>query len=327
MHTAKYWEQSEGGVHCLLCPQSCMIVDGELGLCRVRKNAHGSLKSLVYARPVAVNIDPIEKKPLYHFLPGTSSFSIGTAGCNLACLHCQNADISQNGPDSVPGIDMSPETVVRLAVEKGCRSISYTYNEPTVFHEYAVDCARLARKKGLKNVLVTNGFINAVPADEFLTCMDAANVDLKAFSDGFYRTVCHGRLQPVLDTLLRYHGKLWIEVTNLIIDGKNDDLKDIEQMCRWIAQNLGPDVPLHFSRAFPMHRMQDIAPTPEETLEAALAIARKHLRFVYLGNVVGPSNTTCPKCGSLLISRKYYNIIDESKKGRCSCGEALPGVF
>jgi pyruvate formate lyase activating enzyme len=327
MHTAKYWEKKGDAVHCLLCPQSCTISDGAAGLCRVRKNVKGTLYSLAYAKPVAVSIDPIEKKPLYHFLPGSNSFSIGTAGCNLRCLHCQNAGISQAASDEVPGIDMSPEAVVNLALEKGCTSISYTYNEPTVFHEYAVDCAKLARAKGLKNVLVTNGFINAEPAEEFIACMDAANVDLKAFTDEFYQKVCGGRLQPVLDTLKRYNGKMWLEVTNLLIDGKNDSMKDIERMCRWLAENIGPDVPLHFSRSFPMHRMQDIRPTPQVTLESAERIARKYLHFVYLGNIEGSSNTTCAKCGSLLISRKYCNIIDDSHSGRCTCGEQLPGVF
>jgi pyruvate formate lyase activating enzyme len=327
MHRAKYWETTEKNIHCLLCPQDCVIADGSVGFCHVRTNVKGILSSQVYGKPVAVSIDPVEKKPLYHFLPGSNTFSIGTLGCNLGCLHCQNAGISQVTSDDVPGIDMSPQTVVKLALEKGCQSISYTYNEPTVFHEYAVDCARLARKAGLKNIIVTNGFINADPCDEFINRMDAANVDLKSFSNEFYQKICKGRLQPVLDALKRYHGKIWLEVTNLIIDGKNDDPKEIDRMCAWLKANLGEDVPLHLSRAFPMHKMQDIVPTPDETLESARKIARKHLRYVYVGNVEGPSNTHCPSCGTLLISRKYYNITDDSRRGRCTCGEQLPGVF
>ncbi len=328
MHKARYWEKSKGKIHCTLCPQSCYIEEGKKGLCMARKNVSGTLYSMVYGKPVAVNIDPVEKKPLYHFLPGSSSLSVGTAGCNLGCLHCQNYDISRADPEDTPHHELPPEAVVKMAAEKHCESISYTYNEPTVFHEYAIDCAKLARKNGIKNILVTNGFINRTPAEEFIKHMDAANVDLKAYDDDFYKKICKGRLEPVLSTLKLYYKRLWLEITYLIIEGKNDDMEKIRQMCIWISENLGRDVPLHFSRAFPMYKMQDIGPTPEGTLLEARKIALEYLDYVYIGNIeLDASSTRCPKCGALAISRKYYNVINDLKGGRCHCGHRISGVF
>lgn len=328
MHIAKYWEKSKDDIRCTLCPKNCYIEEGKKGFCMARKNVSGRLYSVVYGRPVAVNIDPVEKKPLYHFLPGSQSLSIGTAGCNLGCLHCQNFDISRADPENTAHHDLPPEAVVKMAAEKQCKSISYTYNEPTVFHEYATDCARLARKKGIKNILVTNGFINKEPAEEFIRYMDAANVDLKAFNDKFYRKICMGGLKPVLKTLKLYYKRLWLEITYLIIDSRNDDMKEIEDMCRWISVNLGRDVPLHFSRAFPMYKMQDIEVTPAETLLKAREIARKYLDYVYIGNIeLDASNTRCPKCGALVVSRRYYNVINDMKGNKCHCGHTISGVF
>ncbi len=322
-----YRKQKDRTVQCRLCPHNCTIADGKSGLCLARKNISGKLISLVYGKPVAVNIDPVEKKPLYHFLPGSTSLSIGTVGCNLFCMHCQNWDIARSEPEKTPSAELSPAQVVDMALQKGCESISYTYNEPTIFYEYALDTARLAKKKGIKNILVTNGFISKEPATEFTKCMDAANVDLKAFDDDFYKKTCKARLGPVLDTLKLYKKQIWIEVTNLVIDKRNDDPDEIRKMCRWISDNLGRDVPLHFSRAFPMYRMQDIIPTPLEALRSAEKIAKDYLDYVYIGNTEEPSNTNCPKCGALLISRKYYNIINDMNKNKCSCGHEIAGVF
>jgi pyruvate formate lyase activating enzyme len=326
MHTGRFWKSEKDKVACSLCPHNCIIKEGFSGKCGARANIGGSLVSLVYGKPVAVNVDPIEKKPLYHFLPGSMSLSIGTVGCNLFCMHCQNWQMSRGKPEALDTVqsEISPETIVNLALEKGCKSISYTYNEPTVFHEYAIDCAKLARKKGLKNVIVTNGFIQNDAAEEFAKHMDAANVDLKAFDDKFYKDICGGSLKPVLDTLKIYHDKLWLEITNLLIDKKNDNMKEIEKMCRWIKTELSADVPLHFSRAFPMYQMLDIRPTPKNTLANAKAVAEKYLNYVYIGNTEAGSDTICPKCKKAFIKRQGYETI--MKKDRC-CGEKIPGVF
>jgi len=327
MHPAKHWQKKDDKVQCTLCPQNCVISERKKGFCKARKNVDGKLVSLVYGRPVATNIDPIEKKPLYHFLPGSISFSIGTAGCNFACEHCQNYDISCADAEEVRAVELSPEDVVKIAVDKKCQSISYTYNEPTIFFEYVVECAKLAKKAGIKNILVTNGYINPEPAKEFCRYIDAANVDLKAFDEDFYSGIAKAKLAPVLDTLKIYKKCMWLEVTNLIIDGKNDDMGKIEEMCRWLRDNLGKDVPLHFSRAFPMHNMMDIIPTPENTLLDARKVAHKYLDYVYIGNADLESNTYCPKCGGLLISRKYFSIISDLKGNKCGCGREISGIF
>jgi len=319
---ARFWD----GDSCSLCPHNCRIPEGKKGVCRVRKNIDGQLVSLVYGKPVSVNIDPIEKKPLYHFLPGSSSFSVGTAGCNLSCPFCQNCDISCAEPEAVNSIDMLPEEVVGMAKSRGCQSISYTYNEPSIFIEYALDCARLARKAGLKNILVTNGYINEEPALEFCKYMDAANVDLKAFNDAFYK-MCGGKLKPVLNTLKLYSSRMWVEVTNLVIDGKNDSIKEIRSMAKWLSSELGRHVPLHFSRAFPMFRMADIMPTPEKTLRQAQKIAGKYLDYVYIGNTGEAANTLCPACGNIVISRKNYQVVSHLESGMCRCGHKIPGVL
>jgi len=338
MQEARFWKKADkernNTVQCKLCPHNCVITEGKTGLCGVRQNNGGKLFSLVYGRPVAVHVDPIEKKPLYHFFPGSLSLSIGTVGCNLFCQHCQNWDIARGKPDKVPSLSLSPEQVVKLALNKGCKSISYTYNEPTIYLEYAVDCARLARKNGLRNIIVTNGFISKEPAEEFTECMDAANVDLKSSNDEFYRNICKGKLSPVLDTLKIFKknkNKLWLEVTNLIIDKKNDSMKEIENMCKWIGTELGKDVPLHFSRAFPMYKMLDIQPTPEKTLLKAKKIAEKYLDYVYVGNIEleNSGNTFCPKCKKELISRNRYETVisPELEGNKCRCGSVVAGVF
>jgi len=327
MQEAMFYKKLKDKVQCQLCPHNCKISEGKFGICMARKNIKGKLQSLVYGKPVAVNIDPIEKKPLYHYLPETNSMSIGTVGCNLSCLHCQNWDIARGNPEKTPTVDLEPSQVVNMALQKDCAKIRYTYNEPTVLFAYAIDTAKLAKKKGIKNVLVTNGYINKEPALEFIKHMDGVNIDLKAFNDDFYKQTCKGKLQPVLDTLMTYNKKIWIEITNLLIYGKNDDFDEIRKMCKWISDNLGKGVPIHFSRAFPMFKMQDIIPTPLETLRKAEEIAKEYLDYVYIGNTEESSNTNCPKCGALLISRKYYSVINDMKGNKCGCGYKIAGVF
>jgi pyruvate formate lyase activating enzyme len=321
-----------------------MIKEGAVGKCNARANINGSLVSLVYGKPVSINIDPIEKKPLYHFLPGSLSLSIGTVGCNMFCMHCQNWQISKakaeipklsaqiyNSNKNDEPDEIMPKIIVDLAIENGCKSISYTYNEPIIFHEYAVDIAKLARKKGIKNVIVTNGYIKTEAAEEFAKYMDAANVDLKSFNNNFYKEICGGSLKPVLDTLKIYHEskKIWLELTNLIIDRKNDNMKEIEEMCKWIKTELSPNIPLHFSRAFPMNEMLDIRPTPKTTLNNAKIIADKYLNYVYIGNteVQNGSDTICPKCKKTVIKRQGYNTEIFMKEDICNCGKKIPGVF
>jgi len=327
MHEAKFWKKERTKVKCELCPHNCAIERSRTGICRVRRNHGGKLYTLVFGKPVAINVDPIEKKPLYHFHPGTTTFSIGTVGCNMACEHCQNWDISCADPDKVPAADMPPQKVVEEAIAKGCNSISYTYNEPTVFYEYALACAKIAKQKGLSNILVTNGFINKEPAIEFMQYMDAANVDLKSFTNDFYKKVCKGQLKPVLETLRRYKTRLWIEVTNLLINGKNDDMKDIGLMCEWIEEHLGKETPLHFSRAFPMYIMQNIEPTEIDTLMKAQKIARQYLDYVYIGNTELPADTHCPKCGKVVIDRKRYSVKNHLEHNKCVCGAKIAGLF
>ena len=303
-----YYEKEGDQVRCNLCPHECLVTKGKKGRCRVRKNVDGKLVTLVYSMPAAVNIDPIEKKPLYHFLPDSKTFSIGTLGCNLSCKNCQNFDISFGEPGDKNIQEIGPKKVVELALENNCTSISYTYNEPTIFFEYALDCAKLAKQKGLKNIIVTNGFINPGPAKEWLKYIDGANVDLKAFDEKFYEKVCGASLQPILDTLKLYKKHLWLEITNLIIDGMNDDLGQIEKMCIWIRKNLGKNTPLHFSRAFPMFKMQDISPTPIDTLKKAKKMADKYLDYVYIGNTSMASDTYCKICKKTIISRNKYDV-------------------
>lgn len=271
-------------VHCVLCPHYCVIGLGARGKCIVRENIGGKLFSMVYAKPCAVAVDPIEKKPLYHFMPGTKTFSIGTAGCNLFCINCQNAWMSQSRPESLPSKQLNPKDVVRLAIEKGCKSISYTYNEPTVFYEYVYDTASLAKKKGLKNVFVTNGFINQDPLKKLMKVIDAFSVDLKGIDDAFYRKVCGGKVRPVLD-MLKVCSRKHLEVINLLIPGYNDSSPQIRKLCLWIKGNLGVGVPLHFSRYFPCYKMKAKV-TPLSALGKAGKIAASvGLKNVFVGNV------------------------------------------
>ena len=334
LREAMFYEKLPGKkVRCRLCPSLCVLRNGERGACRARANIDGILRTLVYGRLVAVNSDPIEKKPLNHFLPGTRALSIATAGCNLGCVFCQNWQISQAFPEKARHTRATPEQVVAAAKQQGCDTIAYTYTEPTIFYEFMLDTARLARKEGLKNVWITCGYINPEPLKELCKVMDGANIDLKGFSEEFYRTYCHASLDPVLETLKQARkAGMWIEVTNLIIPGANDDPKDIRALCEWHLKNLGADVPLHFSRFFPRYRLLDKSPTPSATLRKALRIAKEvGIHHVYIGNIatqVG-RDTVCPKCGHVCIERHGYFVRrNDLKNGRCpKCGEKIAGLW
>ncbi len=284
----RYYRKLQGGaVECLLCPHHCHIADGKTGICRSRRNHDGVLMSEVYGKPCALAIDPVEKKPLYHFYPGTTCLSLACTGCNFRCLNCQNHDISQVALDAVNYYDLSPEEMVALCLKHKCPSIAYTYTEPLTYIEYIIDTARLAHKAGLWNILVTAGYVCKGPLADLLPYVDAANIDLKSFSDDIYMKVSGGHLQPVLDTILAMRDAgVWVELTNLVIPGVNDDMDMIRQMCRWIADNGMTESPLHFSRFFPRFKMEDIQPTPIQTLKSAKRIADEEgIKYVYLGNV------------------------------------------
>ncbi len=330
---ALFYSETPRGVKCLICPNECTLKPGELSDCRNRINRDGKLYTIAYGNPCAVHIDPIEKKPLYHFLPTTRAFSIATAGCNLACLNCQNWTISQTSPTETRNYDLMPEAVVRQAADNGCRSIAYTYSEPNTFFEYTCDSARLARIAGIRNVLVSAGYINPEPLRHLLKDVDAANIDLKSFSEEIYLKLNGGKLQPVLDALKIYKEEgVWLEITNLLVPGWTDDMEMVARMCDWLYSNGFRDAPLHFSRFHPSYKLTQLPPTPVGTLERAREIAMKAgIRFVYIGNIPGhdASNTYCPSCGEIVIERKGFQITRNNlKNNSCgSCGEHIPGVW
>ena len=319
---------------CELCPRYCAIPDGGAGDCRVRINLGGRLIATTHGRPSSVHIDPMEKKPLFHFLPGSPIFSIATAGCNLHCDNCQNWQLSQRGGEEMEQVyRAAPEQVVETARRQGCLSIAYTYSEPIVFYEYVADTAALARQQGLKNVLVSAGYINREPLRRLCGVLDAANVDLKAFDDGFYRKVCSATLQPVLDALvvLKEEG-VWLEITNLVIPGLNDDMAMVRRMVRWIHAELGAGTPLHFSRFHPQYRMRNLPPTPGEALARCRDEARNAgLEHVYVGNLLGNrgESTFCPRDNTLLIRRYGFTIQENNLvDGRCPvCRQTIAGVW
>jgi pyruvate formate lyase activating enzyme len=332
MREALFYKKVEGEkVKCVLCPHNCLIADGKFGFCRARKNIGGELYSMVYGRPASVHVDPVEKKPLFHFLPGSTALSFGTTGCNFSCDNCQNFEISQSYPEESPNVEeVSPERIVELSLRYGCRSIAYTYNEPTVFYEYMLDTARIAKKRGIKNIMVSNGFINPLPLKKILPYLDAANIDLKG-NEEFYRRVSKGELEPVFKAIktIRKAG-VWLELTNLLIPGFNDSEMNIEWLSSWIEDNLGREVPLHISRFFPMFRMSNVKITPESSIEKAYSIARKHLDFVYTGNLFsGREDTLCPSCGKVLVRRSGYFIeYNNIRGGKCAfCGRIISGVW
>lgn len=287
MECRYYQRLDDGAVECLLCPHHCHIATGKTGRCHSRLNHDGVLVSEVYAKPCSLAIDPIEKKPLYHFHPGTTCLSLACTGCNFRCLNCQNHEISQVSPDDVDHYDLTPEQIVSLCLKYQCPGIAYTYTEPLTYIEYVTDTARLAHEKGLWNILVTAGYVCQEPLADLLPYLDAANIDLKSFSDEIYKHVSGGHLQPVLDTILAMkEAGVWVELTNLVIPGVNDNMAMIRQMCRWLVSNGLAEAPLHFSRFFPRYKMQDVPPTPVQTLQAAKQIALEvGIRHVYLGNV------------------------------------------
>ncbi len=288
MKECRYYKRlADGRVECTLCPHHCRIAEGKTGICRSRRNEGGVLVSEVYGKPCSLAIDPIEKKPLYHFHPGTTCLSLACTGCNFRCLNCQNHDISQVSPEEVNHYELLPEDVVALCLKHQCPGIAYTYTEPLTYLEYIIDCARMAHEAGLWNILVTAGYVCQELLADLLPYLDAANVDLKSFSDDIYMKVSGGHLQPVLDTILAMkQAGVWVEITNLVIPGINDDMQMIRRMCRWFADNDLAVAPLHFSRFFPRYKMQDTPPTPITTLKAAKRVAEEEgIRYVYLGNV------------------------------------------
>ncbi|MEJ5347969.1 MAG: AmmeMemoRadiSam system radical SAM enzyme [Desulfosoma sp.] len=335
MHEARFYTQEEkNAVRCRLCAHGCLIKPEKTGLCGVRRNLEGRLYSMVYGKLIAANVDPIEKKPLFHFLPGTFSYSIATVGCNFRCLFCQNADISQAPRDhgAVYGRESTPSSVVQDALRTRCASISYTYTEPTIFMEFAMDVGIEARRAGLKNVFVSNGYMTPealqVAAETFL---DAANVDLKAFRDRFYKEMCGARLDPVLETLqgMKRLG-IWLEVTTLLIPGLNDDPQELKELAEFLV-SLGPETPWHVSRFHPTYRLTDRPPTPVATVRQAREIGLKAgLRYVYTGNVPGDEgeNTYCPQCGAVVMKRYGFSIKPQGiSKGACTaCGARIHGV-
>jgi len=329
---AHYEKLGDNQVRCRLCSHQCLVGDGHRGACSVRENRGGTYYTLVYGQPCAVHVDPIEKKPLFHYFPGSQAFSLATAGCNFSCRFCQNWEISQRRPEEVETADLGPEAVVRLARERNCRIVAHTYNEPTVFFEYMRDCAALGRQAGVPNVMISNGFISKEPLRELCRVLGAVKIDLKAFTEKFYQEQCGGRLKPVLDTLLTLRGeKIWFEVVTLVIPGLNDSRPEIESLCRWLVRELGPDVPLHFTRFTPTYRLRNVPPTPPATLHQARRIAMDAgIRFCYIGNLVSDAeHTACPSCGKVLLRRLMFNVENEGlKDGRCKfCRAEIPGVF
>ena len=318
-------------VKCLLCPRECVLGNGDRGDCRVRMNIDGKLQTLVYGKPCAVHVDPIEKKPLYHYLPSTSSFSIATAGCNLHCMYCQNWEISQREPENTRNMDLSPSEVVRQAMAAKCKTIAYTYSEPIIFFEYAADTGRLAHKNGLLNVWVTAGYINPEPLKEAVTFVDAANIDLKGITDKFYKAMSKASLDPVLNTIktMKREG-VWVELTNLVVPTYNDTREDFVKLCDWVMDNVGPEVPVHFARFWPMYQLKNLPPTPEEVLTQARETAMSRgIHYAYVGNVPGHegNNTYCPACKKIVIKRRGYMILEYNiAEGKCkSCGHKISG--
>jgi pyruvate formate lyase activating enzyme len=326
---ARFWETAEDKAACHLCPHECRIAEGKTGICGVRKNIKGELMALTYGRASSMNVDPIEKKPLFHFRPGKEVLSFGSVGCNLGCLHCQNFSISQAKIEDAHLRDLTPEDIPELCRKTGCDGVAWTYNEPTMWQEFVFDASKVCKEKGLFTVFVTNGFINEGPLRQLAECIDAANIDVKGFRDEFYRKICKARLQPVLDTVELAHGLgIHTELTYLIITGRNDSEEEIGDFCRWAA-DIDAKMPVHFSRFHPDYLMNDVPPTPVKTMEMARKKAvDAGLDFVYLGNITTTDgdNTRCPKCGSLAVRRLgfYAERTAITDDGKCSkCGEPL----
>ncbi len=333
---AKYWhKRDDGKIGCDLCPRHCVLKTGQRGFCFIRENINSQMVLTSYGKSTGFCIDPVEKKPLNHFYPGSPVLSFGTAGCNLGCKFCQNWDISRSHEELILSAKASPEEIAHVAKGYKCKSVAFTYNDPVIFHEYAVDTAIACRENGVKAIAVTAGYINPEPRKDFFTVMDAANIDLKGFTEDFYKKYTCSHLAPVLDTLqyVKHETNTWLEVTNLIIPGANDSSAEIEQMTKWIFDNLGPDVPLHFSAFHPACQMMDVPRTPPSTLFKARDIALKNgINYVYTGNIIdtASSSTYCDNCGELLIERESYEISKWSMMpgSKCSkCNNEIPGCF
>ena len=333
LHPAKYYQTLDNNmVQCFLCPNLCILSKGQRGLCRVRQNIDGQLYTLNYGQIASAHLDPIEKKPLFHFLPGSKAFSVAAVGCSLRCLFCQNWQISQVFPEEAETIELSPEQVVEQALASKAESIAYTYSEPTAFFEYMLDIARIAKDRRLKNVVISSGYINEEPLRELLQYLDAIKIDLKAFDEDFYQKITQGHLEPVLKSLkvIKEEG-VWLEIVNLVVPGENDSPEEIRQMAEWIKDNLGEEVPLHFTRFHPTYKLQNLPPTPEETLKKARAIALEvGLKYVYTGNIgnIDMESTYCPNSGVLAIKRHGYFILQNNlQNGQCPDGEIIPGIW
>ncbi|MEW5895553.1 MAG: AmmeMemoRadiSam system radical SAM enzyme [Candidatus Omnitrophota bacterium] len=320
-------------IECLLCPRACRLKPGQRGDCRVRLNLDGKLQTLVYGSPCSIHVDPIEKKPLFHVLPGSSSFSIATAGCNLHCKYCQNWQISQQPPEALTNYNLSPEQTVQAALSERCRSIAYTYSDPVVFYEYTYDTSKLANISGILNVLVTAGYINQQPLIDLCPHVHAANVDLKGITDQFYQRMSQASLKPVQDAIITMKkNHVWVEITNLVVPTWNDRETDIRDLCKWVKDYCGEDTPLHFSKFWPMHQLKNLPPTPTSILDRAWEIGRETgLKYVYVGNIPGHAgnSTYCPSCKKILIERAGFRILQNNiVEGRCgNCGEKIPGIW
>jgi pyruvate formate lyase activating enzyme len=320
-------------VQCLLCPRECVITVGKRGFCRNRENRGGTLFTLVYARPAVVDIGPIEKAPLYHFIPGHFRLCLTCTSCNLRCKHCQNWHLSQKSFEELDHHSYSPSQIVQQAKKQGLNSVSFTYTEPTVYYEYLYDVSVAARENGMKTSIVSNGYINREPLLKLLKVLDAVKIDLKGFSEEFYEEVCSASLKPVLESLkIVKTSNVWLEIVNLVVPTLNDDPKMIDEMCRWIKENLGVDTPLHFTRFSPNYKLTHLSPTPVSTLESAYDIAKKNgLRYVYIGNVPGHihNSTFCPSCNRKIIHRTHFDILEMNVVGgKCKyCNEKIPGIW
>jgi pyruvate formate lyase activating enzyme len=319
VHEAQFYNKAADNVAlCRLCPHFCRIPDGGVGKCRIRKNMDGALYATTYEQVTSVAMDPIEKKPLYHFYPGQQILSIGTLGCNFSCKFCQNWEISQS---DIPTRLMRVNDLVAIAKEKNSLGVAYTYNEPSIWHEYVYDCAHAIKDEGMRNVLVTNGFFNPEPLEMLLPYIDAMNIDIKSIKDDFYKNLCGGRLKPVLDTAIRARQNVHVEITNLIIPGYNDTEAELEELSSWIARNLGPETPVHLSAYFPRYQL-DAPPTSLAILQKAHEIFTKKLSFVYLGNVASDvgNDTACKKCGEILVRRQGYfvEVLGVDREGMCN---------
>ena len=333
---ASWYRKLDGRqVECLLCPRHCQVADQETGFCGVRTNQNGTYYTHVYGRPVTIANDPIEKKPLFHFKPGSEALSLATAGCNLECQFCQNWEISQFRPEQVPSRFgfVSPEAMVGMARQRGAKSIAFTYSEPVVFFEYAKDVARLARSAGIPAVMISNGYIEPKPMEELLAVLGAVKIDFKGYSESFYRTWCRGELKPVLATMRAVkEKKVWLELVHLTIPTLNDGETQTRELCAWILDNLGPDVPIHFTRFHPTYKLKNLPATPPATLQKQWEIARKvGLRYPYVGNLPGHDgeNTRCHRCGKMLIRRVGFTpVTNQIKDGKCMfCQQSIPGVW